>query len=202
MATVTLTTFLTLDGVMQSPGGPGEDPSDGFPYGGWQVPYADEDMGRLVIEWFAHADAFLLGRRTFDIFAAYWPHVAAEGDPVVEALNTLPKFVVSGAMRSPAWGPTTVLGPGRLAEEVTDLKGRYERELQVHGSGQLAQRLLHLGLVDELRLWTFPVVLGQGRGLFDDAPPTALQLVDSATTGAGATVHRYRPVGAPSTGSF
>lgn len=203
MATVTLTTFLTLDGVMQAPGGPTEDPSDGFTFGGWQVPYADEDMGRLVTDWFSAADGFLLGRRTYDIFASYWPDVTDDEDPLVSALNTLPKFVVSRTLREPPWGPATVLAPDRLAEEVTALKQRYDRELQVHGSGQLAQELLRLGLVDELRLWTFPVVLGQGRRLFPaGTAPTALELVGSATTGAGATVHTYRTVGAPTTGSF
>jgi dihydrofolate reductase len=199
---LTVTTFLTVDGVMQSPGAPEEDPSDGFDLGGWLVPYADEDMGRAVVEWFATADAFLLGRKTYEIFAAYWPHVTDQHDPVAAALNGLPKYVASRRLDRVGWNNTTLIEKDVVAA-VTMLKKRPGRDLQVHGSGELAQTLIEHDLVDEYRLFVYPVVLGRGRRLFAAGTvPGALRLADVKTTAAGVAIHTYERAGKPAFGSF
>jgi dihydrofolate reductase len=199
---LTLTTFLSLDGVMQAPGGPEEDRSGGFEQGGWLVPYADEDVGRFVSEWFAAADAFLLGRKTYEIFAAYWPRVTNERDPVASRLNSLPKYVASRTLDTVDWNNSRLL-EGDVAEAVAALKQEPGRELQVHGSGDLAQTLMDHDLVDEYRLWIYPVVLGAGRRLFrEGSVPAALKLVDVKTTGTGVVIHVYQPAGKPRYGSF
>jgi dihydrofolate reductase len=199
---VTATTFLTLEGVMQSPGGPEEDRSDGFEHGGWSFPYADEDFGRLVSGWFTQADAFLLGRRTYEIFAAFWPRVTEEADPVAFRLNTLPKYVASRTLESVSWQGARLLH-GDVAEEVARLKKQPGRELQVHGSGDLLQTLMAHDLVDEYRLFVYPVVVGSGRRLFrDGAPPRTLRLTEQTRTSTGVAVLTYVPAGPLRTGSF
>ena len=199
---LTLTTFLTLDGVMQAPGGPSEDPSGGFEHGGWLVPHADAEMGQFMDEVFAEADAFLLGRRTYDIFAAHWPRVTDPDDPIAGKLNRLPKFVPSQSLDEAAWSGTTLL-KGDVAEEVAELKRKPGRELQVHGSGALARTLMRHGLIDEYRLLTFPVMLGTGRKLFaDDLAPGALRLLKAVTTTTGISIAVYETAGAPTYGTF
>ena len=198
---LTLTTFLSLDGVMQGPGGPNEDPSAGFTQGGWMVPYADEAMERFVTDWFAAADAFLLGRITYEIMAAYWPQVTDE-DEVAGKLNGLPKYVVSKTLDKVTWNNSTQI-KGDPVEEVIKLKSQAGRELQVHGSGKLAQALIQHDLIDEYRLWLHPVVLGSGKRLFPEGrPPVALKLIETKTTGTGVVIHVYQPAGKPGLGSF
>jgi len=197
-----VTTFLSLDGVMQAPGGPDEDRSRGFGHGGWQVAYADQDMGRIVVDWFAAADSFLLGRKTYEIFAAYWPHVIAENDPVATKLNSLPKYVVSKTLDKLGWNNSTLI-KGDVAAEVAKLKRRPGKELQVHGSGELAQTLMQHDLVDEYRLWFYPVVLGSGKRLFrEGSVAKALKLVSSNITSTGVVVNSYQPAGKVKYGSF
>jgi dihydrofolate reductase len=202
MGKLVLTTFVTLDGVYQAPGGPREDTRDGFEQGGWVVPYGDEDFGRFITEVFDRVGAFLLGRFTYEIFASYWPKITDPGDPVASKLNSLPKYVVSSTLTDPEWAGTTVIGGG-LAKEVTALKERTDGELQVHGSGALAQSLLALDLVDTVHLLTFPVVLGAGRRLFEvGAVPTAFRHTGGRITAAGVSIQSYDPAGRPEYGSY
>ncbi|MFJ8198449.1 dihydrofolate reductase family protein [Streptomyces sp. NPDC096152] len=202
MGKLVLTTFVTLDGVYQAPGGPREDTRGGFEQGGWSVPYGDEDFGRFVTEVFDRAGAFLLGRRTYDIFAGYWPKMTDPADPIASRLNGLPKYVASSTLTDPAWQGTTVIG-GDLAKEVTALKERTEGELQVHGSGALARSLFAQDLVDTLHLLTFPVVLGAGRRLFaEGAVPTAFTHTGGRVTAAGVSIQSYDVAGRPRYGSY
>lgn len=197
---LTVTTFLSVDGVMQGPGGPDEDRSDGFDRGGWLVPHFDEATGQFITEIFDKADAFLLGRRTYEIFAAYWPNVTDAADPVASRLNALPKYVASSHLRAADWENSTIV-KGDIRAEVARLKQMPGRELQVHGSGILVQTLLENDLVDEWRLLVFPVIVGAGRRLFPDAGvATGLRLVDSRTTASGVAVHVYQPTGRPEFG--
>jgi len=201
MAELTITTFLSLDGVMQAPGGPGEDESGNFPHGGWTVPHFEEDTGKTMIEIFSKADAFFLGRRTYDIFAAYWPRVTDPNDPIAGKLNALPKYVASRTRSSFPWNNTTHVRD--VVRETAELKQRFDREVQVHGSAGLAQTLVANDLIDEYRLLTFPVVLGTGKRLFGTgAVPRTLTLVRSSTTSTGVVVSIYRPAGSLKTGSF
>jgi dihydrofolate reductase len=201
MAELTLTTFLTLDGVMQAPGGPGEDTSGNFPHGGWLVPRADADMGKTMVGIFEKADAFLLGRTTYDIFSAYWPRVTDPNDLIAVKLNSLPKFVASRTQTTFKWSGTSHVRD--VTKDIVDLKKRFSRELQVHGSCGLAQTLIENDLIDEYRFLTFPVVLGTGKRLFGvGAVPTTLSLVNSTTTGKGVIVSVYRRAGSLKTGSF
>ncbi|MFD9454292.1 dihydrofolate reductase family protein [Streptomyces sp. NPDC059985] len=196
MGKLTLTTFLTLDGVMQAPGGPQEDTTGGFEYGGWLAPFADEGMGEFMTEVFDRAGAFLLGRRTYEIFAGYWPKQTDPTDPIAGPLNALPKYVASTTLKEPAWAGTTVMDGEHLQAEVVRAKDAMEGELQVHGSGQLAQWLLARDLVEELNLLTFPVFLGGGRRLFSTGGlATAFELTASRTTTSGTAIHTYRPTG-------
>ena len=197
---LTVTTFISVDGVMQGPGGPEEDGSDGFDRGGWVVPHFDEETGQFIVETFEKADAFLLGRRTYEIFAGYWPKMTDETDPVASRLNALPKYVVSNRLGWADWHNSTIV-KGDIPAEVAKLKKLPGRELQVHGSGILARTLLENDLVDEWRLLTFPVIVGAGRRLFPDlGVATGLRLVESRTTPSGTAIHVYQPTGRPEFG--
>lgn len=199
---LTLTTFLSMDGVMQAPGGPDEDRSGDFHHGGWIVPYADADMGRIVAEAFGQAEAFLLGRKTYEIFAAWWPQMTDPGDVVAAALNRLPKYVASKTLEKAEWHNSTVIR-GDVTKQVAELKRRHQGEIQVHGSGDLAQTLLANDLVDEYHLWLYPVVLGTGKRLFRSGTvPAALALADTRATSTGVVVNTYRRAGKPTYGSF
>src|SRR5437763_1275117 len=197
-----VTTFLSLDGVMQAPGGPDEDPDGGFEHGGWLAPFADEGMMRFVVEWIGRADGFLLGRKTYEIFAAHWPGMTDPADLVARALNTLPKYVASRTLNEVTWNNSTLIR-GDVLEEIRKLKDRPGRELQVHGSAGLAQTLIENDLVDEYRLWSFPVVLGRGKRLFGagTVPAVTFRLVDSRTTSTGVAIHTYDRAGEVQHGS-
>jgi len=199
---LTMQTFLTLDGVLQAPGGPDEDTDSGFEHGGWSFAYGDEDFGASVVEWMSRGDAVLLGRKTYEIFASYWPLQTDPGNPVAGQLNSLPKYVASTTLTSVDWNNSTLLGSD-VVSEVAKLKERPGRELQVHGSGQLAQTLIEADLVDEYLLYHHPVHLGTGKKLFrDGAPARSLKLLDSRTTGAGVIISRYAPDGPVRYGSY
>jgi dihydrofolate reductase len=191
-------TMVTLDGVMQGLGGPDEDRRGGFERGGWITPFADEAGMTVINEIYQRADAFLFGRRTYEIFAGSWGTWDDPGDsPIWTALNTKPKYVALTTLTEPRWADTTVLS-GDLAAAVGELKAKPGGELQVHGSGALIRWLLENDLVDEITLLTVPVVVGQGTRLFPDSgPDIALELVDSRVTQRGATIQVYRPSGRP-----
>ncbi len=202
MAPLTITTFVSLDGVMQAPGGPNEDTSGGFDLGGWSVPYGDADFGQFMTEVFDRVGAFLLGRRTYEIFAGYWPKMTDPADPIASKLNALPKYVASTTLDKVDWAGTTVIG-GDLVKEVTALKERTDGELQIHGSGNLAQSLMAHDLIDTINLLVFPVVLGKGRRLFGEgALPTAFRLAGTRTTAAGVAIHTYERAGRPEYGTY
>ncbi|OIJ64107.1 dihydrofolate reductase family protein [Streptomyces mangrovisoli] len=202
MGKLTSTIFVTLDGVYQAPGGPQEDTRGGFTHGGWSFTYGDEDFGRFVGEVFRRAGAFLLGRRTYDIFAGYWPGMTDPADPIAGPLNALPKYVPSSTLTDPAWNGTTVLG-GDLAKEVAAVKERTDGELQLHGSGALLRSLLELGLVDTVHLITFPVVLGTGLRLFPEGTaPMAFRHTGGRITSAGVSIQSYDRAGRPEYGDY
>ena len=201
MAELTITTFLSLDGVMQAPGAPTEDTSGNFTHGGWVFPLADADMGRTMVEIFSRADAFLLGRTTYDIFSAYWPRVTDPGDLIATKLNTLPKFVASRTRDTFDWRNSEHVKD--VEHHVQGIKARFDREVQVHGSCGLAQTLIRHDLIDEYRLLTFPVVLGSGKRLFGaGAMPATLKLMSCTTTPSGVIIAVYRRAGKLRTGSF
>jgi dihydrofolate reductase len=200
MRKLLVTTFLSLDGVMQAPGGPGEDDSGGFALGGWSVNYWDDLLGQVMDEATSKPFAMVLGRRTYDIMAAYWPHAPEETGAKV--FNDATKYVASHRPLTPEWSNSVPI-EGDAAEGLAKLKQEDGPELQVHGSANLIQTLLAHDLVDEYRLWVFPVVLGSGKRLFaDGAVPSALRLVDSKVSKTGVFIGTYEPAGEIVTGSF
>jgi dihydrofolate reductase len=197
-----VTTFVTMDGVMQGPGGADEDRSNGFDQGGWLLPWADQDFGEIVDAWFARADEILLGRTTYELMFPYWSRLTdpEEAGVTGRQLNNLPKHVVSRTLRSPEWANSSVLD-GDVVAAVKALKDKPGGELQVHGSAQLVQTLIRHNLVDEYRLLVFPVVLGTGKRLFGDGTvPTAFKTVQNRTTSTGVVALTLRPTGTPPKG--
>jgi dihydrofolate reductase len=200
MGKLIVTEFVTLDGVAQAPGGPDEDRDSGFTHGGWQAPLWDQEAGSVVFEQARSMDALLLGRRTYEIFANYWP-TAPEEIPFTSLLNGVPKYVASRTLAGPLdWRGSTVVG-GSIAEGVTSLKGRHD-EVHVIGSLNLVQSLLRFGLVDRLNLWQYPVLLGSGKQVFADGTvPTALRLIESVTYPNGTLHVTYDIAGTPAYGA-
>ena len=188
-------TFVTLDGVLQAPGGPDEDREGGFRHGGWLVPYFDDTFLEIMTEWTRSAGAFLLGRKTYDIFAGSWPNATDPADEIATALNTRPKYVASRTPRDLTWNPSTQL-EGDVAAAVARLKAQDGGEIQVHGSGNLLQTLLAHDLVDTLRIWQFPVVVGTGKRLFGEGTvPRRFRLVETRLNTTGAVLHVYEREG-------
>jgi dihydrofolate reductase len=200
MRKLIVSTFLTLDGVIQAPGGPEEDDSGGFALGGWSVNYWDEQMGQVMAEAMSAPFDLVLGRRTYEIFAAYWPHAPEEAGS--KPLNDATKYVASRSRPRLEWGPS-VLIEGDAADGIAELKKGEGPELQVHGSGNLIQTLMRHNLVDQYRLWVFPLVIGSGKRLFSDGTiPSALKLVDNKVSATGVVIGTYEPAGQIVTGSF
>ncbi|MET8365162.1 dihydrofolate reductase family protein [Micromonospora sp. NPDC005194] len=193
---ITLTEFVTLDGVSQGPGSPTEDTSEGFTQGGWLVPYLDKLFVQRTSDWLALADGLLLGRRTYEAFARDWPQITDPNDPFTERMNSLPKYVVTNTRTESSWHPTTLLH-GDPIHTVGKLKAHPGRELQIHGSARLGKALLSAGLVDTLRLVVAPTVTGSGRRLLDHpSAPVGLRLVHHEVTANGLLLLEYEHVGA------
>lgn len=199
---LTLTEFLSLDGVSQGPGSPEEDTSGGFTQGGWFVPHMDETFMQQAADWLAEADGLLLGRRTYEEFAQAWPNMTDPDDLFAGKMNSVPKYVASNTLTDAEWNPSIILS-GDIPAKVADLKQQPGRELQIHGSARLGQSLLAAGLIDELRLVIAPVVVGSGRRLFaDGGAPAGLKLVSHTVTPAGVAIHTYEAAGLPEYGTY
>jgi len=191
---LTATMMLSVDGVYQGPGGPDEDRRGGFERGGWVAPYGHQDVWAFIVSVFERADAFLLGRKTWEIWEPYWPHHDA-GDPVSHGINVLPKYVPSTTLKDPKWQNTHVID-GDVEAAIRELKAKSGRELQLHGSGELLRWLLERDLVDELNLRIYPVIVGDGLRLYPEQGQTHnLALVESRSTPSGVTLQTYRPTG-------
>jgi dihydrofolate reductase len=201
MGKLIVTEFVTLDGVAQAPGGPDEDRDSGFTFGGWQAPLFDQESGTVMFEHARSMDALLLGRKTYDIFANYWP-TAPEEIPFTSLLNGVPKYVASRTLAGPlAWEGSSLVAED-LAQGVTSLKERHD-EVHVIGSLDLVQSLLRFGLVDRLNLWLYPLLLGRGKQVFGDGTvPTALRLTESVTYPNGTLQLAYETAGVPTYGDM
>jgi dihydrofolate reductase len=201
MGKLIVTEFMTLDGVAQAPGGPDEDRESDFTHGGWQAPLLDDESGAVLFEQAKSMDALLLGRKTYEIFADYWPR-APEEMPWTDLLNGVPKYVASRTLTDPlSWQGSTLLG-GDLANSVPEIKERHD-EVHVIGSLDLVQSLLRLGVVDRLNLWLYPLLLGTGKQVFGEGTvPTALRLTESATYPRGTIQLTYETVGVPTYGNL
>ena len=199
---LTLTEFMTLDGVTQGPGAPDEDTSGGFTQGGWFVPHMDERFIQLAATWLGKADALLFGRRTYENFARDWPKMTDPDDPFADKMNGLPKYVASHSLKTADWNPTTILSAD-VPAQVAEAKQQPGREIQIHGSARLAQSLLAAGLIDELRLVIAPVVVGNGRRLFPSGgAPVGLRLLSTEMTPGGLAIHILESTGAPEYGTY
>ncbi|CAM2156566.1 Dihydrofolate reductase [Pararobbsia alpina] len=200
MPKIIVNAFLTLDGVMQAPGGPDEDEEGGFLHGGWQGPYTDEVMGKVIVEGMADADGFLLGRKTYDIFSNYWPKITDPDNPIATTLNSRPKYVMSRSLEQVSWNNSRLI-KGDVVAELRKLREQPGRTLHTWGSSDAMQTLLEHDLVDEYRIIIFPVLLGSGKRLFGSGTmPAALKQVESITSTKGATFHRLERNGKPTYG--
>ena len=200
MRKLIVNTFVTLDGVMQAPGGPEEDPDGGFTSGGWSVNYWDDMMSQIMGESMAKPFDLLLGRKTYEIFAAYWPY--AKDEPGADQLNNAKKHVASRTLTKVDWNNSSLI-KGDVVQELRKLKAQDGPELQVHGSSNFIQTLLKHNLIDEFRMWIFPVVIGNGKRLFDQGTiPSGLKLIESKTATTGVILAIYEPGGELKTGSF
>lgn len=200
MRKIKVTTFMSLDGVMQAPGGPEEDIESGFEHGGWMVNYWDDVLAEVMGEFMGRPFDLLLGRKTYEIFASHWPHASEEEG--AGPLNAATKYVVSTTLNSLDWGPSVLINTD-VPEQIQRIKQEDGPELQVHGSSQLLQTLIAHDLVDEYHLLVFPVVLGNGKRLFGDgAVPAGLRLVDTKTSTKGVIIARYERAGDIQYGSF
>jgi dihydrofolate reductase len=198
MRKIILLTFITLDGVIQAPGGPQEDTSGDFKYGGWTVPYFDDFSGKAMAEQMKEPFSLLLGRKTFEIFASYWPKHADEWP----GINDVTKYVVSSSLKKHEWNNSVFINDN-VVEELKKLKEQDGPDMQVYGSGNLIQTLLKNDLVDELWLKTFPITLGKGKRLFGDGTiPAAFELIDSKISPSGVIFANYKRAGEVKTGSF
>lgn len=199
-------TFMTLDGVMQAPGGPEEDPTGGFTYGGWSANYWDEMMGKLMDEFIDNPFDLLLGRKTYEIFAAHWPFVKNDPDKLnamaADRLNNARKYVVSKTLDKADWKNSTLV-KGDVAREIIKFKQQNGPEIQVHGSSNLIQTLLKHDLIDEFHVWTFPLTIGNGKRLFGEGTiPAAFKLLDCKSSTTGVIIAVYVRDGNVKTGSF
>jgi dihydrofolate reductase len=193
MRKIIVVEFLTLDGVMQAPGSPDEDRSGGFDHGGWQLSYFDDTLGASILGALEETGGFLLGRRTYDTFAAHWPNQPAD-DPLAGTFNELPKWVVSSTLRAPLTWQNSTLIQGDAVKGISDVRAGDGKDIQVIGSGELVQTLMKHDLVDEYRLMIHPIVMGSGKRLFrDDAAAARLRLVESTPSSTGVLIARYVP---------
>jgi dihydrofolate reductase len=202
MPKIVVNAFLTLDGVMQAPGGPEEDPEGGFAHGGWQGPLSGEDLGRLVTEGVADADGFLLGRKTYDIFSSYWPKITDPTNPIATALNSRPKYVVSRSLERVGWNNSRLI-KGDVVAEIRKLRQQPGRTVHTWGSTEVLQLLQKNDLIDEYRLFIYPVVLGSGKRFFGSGTvPVAFKKVEAVPADKGATYYRLTPGGKPEYGTI
>ena len=202
MRKLVVLSFISLDGVMQAPGGPDEDPSGGFSRGGWTVPYSDDYLGKVATKQLDRPFALLLGRRTYEIFAAYWPYADARKNPFAGPFNSAKKNVASRTLTKLGWSNSELI-KGDVAKEVKKLKEQAGPEIHVYGSGNLIQTLLKHDLVDEFRLKIFPITLGKGKRLFaEGALPAGFDLIESGISPKGVIVANYARAGDVKTGSF
>ena len=202
MRKLVVLSFITLDGVMQAPGGPEEDPTGGFKHGGWVAGYFDDFLGKVMVEQMSKPFDLLLGRKTYEIFAAHWPYVETSGEPIAAGINNAKKYVASKTLKKLGWSNSELL-KGDVAKEVKKLKEQDGPEIQVHGSGNLIQTLLKHDLVDEIWLKIFPITLGRGKRLFAEGTiPVGFKLLASEISPSGVIVASYARAGEVKTGSF
>ena len=200
MRKIIITSFITMDGVLQAPGGPTEDPTGGFKWGGWTAPYADETTNQAIGSVMSQPFDLLLGRFTYDIFAAYWPYI--KDNPIADKFNNIQKFVVSGKQIELRWNGSHLI-TGDVVKGLKELKEQDGPDLLVHGSSKLVQTLLANGLADRLHIWTYPVTTGPGKRLFGETTPAAeWKLTELKTSGTGVILATYEPSGEIKIGSF